>query len=91
MSCPTCSADMPILVPGPMLSYYLCERCGTVCAFNKSGERRHTFIPKLVERCRRFKKEMDDAFAVQGMFNVSLWDSLGIEESIHLPEERKVP
>ena len=81
MSCPTCGHTMQNVANFGSLSIYHCPRCGTV----KSEENYVTYVPEIVQRCREFA-EHDDGLQVQQR---PLWNRLGIEESIHLPNERK--
>lgn len=53
---------------------FYCERCGTA----KVGD--WIYVPSLIKRCKAFADEQDQ----------SKWITLGISESINLPNERKV-
>ena len=95
MSCPTCSATMQGIAHG----VFWCPRCGSLKNVTDNAE-----VPKLVERCREFggaiRKDPPWGFisnlnSVQTRFaeNViaalhRVWVKLGVEESIHPPEER---
>jgi hypothetical protein len=76
MSCPTCDHSMACV--GDFLFH--CERCGTL----RNDRLNYTVAPKLVERCRQFGETLGPAWG-------ALWHRLGIEESIALPHERKIP
>jgi len=62
-------------------TFFWCPRCGTI----KPCEDAEATAPTLVTRCRKF-----EAMYLRGSDEMSLeWNTLGIAESIHLPEERK--
>jgi hypothetical protein len=61
---------------------FWCLRCGTIRWHPLLPEKLTVdAAPKLVERVRKYRD--------QTFLDEHLWRSLGIEESIHRPEERK--
>lgn len=87
MPCPTCSHTVESL--GLTLDrrrFFWCPRCGTLVMQNTDDagevERVTSDAPKLVERCRKFRKVMTDGA------DACEWARMGIEESINLPENR---
>ncbi len=90
MSCPTCSHSMVCLGTdeGKGLKFFLCERCGTVKrvgAANPDSEF-GVYVPKLVERCREYERREVQQGNYPSIYET--WRRLGIEESIHRPEDR---
>ncbi len=86
MSCPTCSHTMELIGYCDGGSAYHCPRCGTVKHTNNFGDGEpRVYVPKLVERCRVFSKALGNA---TGKSLAVSWQTLGISESIHTPEER---
>jgi hypothetical protein len=82
MSCPCCDHTLAQIVPGVAH----CERCGTLVTETD------VYTPKLVERCRRFRNSVGEVvgFGSSELDMKRLWHRLGIEESIALPQERRV-
>jgi hypothetical protein len=58
-----------------------CPICGTI----RTGKETPTdAVPLLVPRCRKFAESFDEPLTT----GMSLWRTLGIAESINLPENR---
>lgn len=74
MACEVCDHTLSSLAPG----IFWCERCGSVKGCHADGS---TMMPKLVERCRSFGETLGPSWR-------QLWHRLGIDESIHKPEDR---
>lgn len=84
MSCPTCGHTMEKFLgsdPEDELNGWLCPRCGTLKMEDANATEPTIYVPKLVERCRRFEPLMSIDL-------LKCWHSLGLYESIHLPAER---
>lgn len=59
-----------------------CPRCGTIKDESPSGDPvREAGVPKLVERCRTLELMLDPV-------SLERWKSLGVADSINLPENR---
>lgn len=95
MACPTCDHTMHaigITGGGPT---FLCLRCGTFIQYFSIGSpERNLYVPKLVERCRKFRKTRHPSFKAEvGIFGdpvlAAEWERSGIAESINTPENRK--
>ncbi len=87
MPCPTCGHTVAMLcTTGTVLKsdYYHCPRCGTVVVETPDG-REEVYVPKLVERCQQLRDHMN-APADEPWRRI--WHTLGIAESINLPENR---
>ena len=88
MSCPTCSHTLGRLCIHESMSFYLCDRCGTVVVTilnaNPGTDNPRVYVPKLVERCRAFE---DEGWPKNGACTRA-WNRLGLAESINLPENR---
>ncbi len=78
MACPTCSHTMS----GLGHSVFHCPRCGTVRQSDA------VYVPALVWRVREFR---DQSNGGKGLAQSArdLWRSLGVEESLAPPGERK--
>ena len=88
MSCPTCDHTMQLFAQESNgLRVYWCPRCGTIRNVALSGHTNDN-TPKLVERCRRLNKVVQEGgpFGTPGVAAEVV--RLGILEAIHLPEER---
>lgn len=96
MSCPTCDHTMEGLGQNDRAdNIFLCPRCGTVKidAFGQHGDK--VYVPKLVERCRKFIGVIGANF-VHGSKEASAalpaieteWYRVGIAESINTPKDR---
>jgi len=84
MSCTTCGHTLGCLCNDVGVERIdLCERCGTVVVTR--GDWSEVYVPKLVERCRQF----EDRHPVFTGGDEALWHTLGIAESIRLPEDRR--
>jgi hypothetical protein len=83
MTCDTCGHTMQGLPTTPNRTLDWCPRCGTLKAVAESGFTT-TKEPNLVGRCREFGPVLLPSLR-------GLWHRLGIEESIHRPEERQAP
>lgn len=81
MSCPTCSALFACINYGEV-GVFQCERCGTLLVVHAVTGTSCTYVPKLVERCRKLAGVLagNDAF--------HQLRTLGIAESINLPGQR---
>jgi hypothetical protein len=68
---------------------YWCPRCGTLKRSNRvtEGPMDFVFIPKLVERCKKFIGIFIASFYGKDAIYAH-WHQTGIEESINIPEER---
>lgn len=86
MACPTCSHTMESINDVAVYRIFVCPRCGTVKTEVYTGDPNNwhveVYVPKLVERCREFRKVMTDGA------DACEWARLGIAESIDLPENR---
>lgn len=89
MSCPTCDHTMNFLTRAEDMNFYHCPRCGTaVVKIDPSSARNYpdrVYVPKLVDRCRRFETTHDSNSVAQK------WHRLGIAEAINTPENRPTP
>lgn len=98
MACPTCDhtmdnvcrEDTPVASGQLVVTrrVYYCPRCGTMTILHDATGRVDTYVPKIVERCRKFEKEV-----VVGMFRPGEaprddWTQIGIAESINPPGKR---
>ncbi len=83
MACPTCGHAMfPI---GECVK--ICPRCGTSIWPELDPDLPpRVYVPKLVERCRHFEQA---CVGKSRSGTDAAWKSLGIAESIALPEDRK--
>ena len=81
MACPTCDHTMQKINDSPYL--FWCPRCGTI-RFGENSHGVHETIeaPMLIRRCREFEANLTPLTRPQ-------WQSLGIPEAIHTPEERR--
>ncbi len=87
MSCPTCDHTMEGLgyCDGGMIFH--CERCGTVThAVATSLGPNRVYVPRLVDRCRRYEDMMRSERA-----DAYQWRRIGIAESINVPGKRGTP
>jgi ribosomal protein S27AE len=84
VSCPSCGHTMAMLFDSRDRTVWHCGRCGTV----RSGLLGHVedVVPKLVERCRQFARELSDDAGL-----LARWESFGVAESIDSPEDRPRP
>jgi len=64
----------------PNKDIFWCPRCGTLKAMLMSERASEIERPKLVDRCREYRKL--DVIADE-------WWRLGIEEAIHVPQDRR--
>jgi hypothetical protein len=85
MNCPTCDGAMDaIITPGsgvgaaPLIRW--CPRCGTM----KCGPA-DPCAPKLVERCREFRKTIRADYGSHCSLCRVNWKLLGLAECIHTP------
>ncbi len=88
--CPTCGHDATCLCAGST-TVWRCEQCGTVMTqrfTERDGDGFKTYVPKLVERCREFGKALADPCSHPVESDWWAWRRLGIQESIHKPEDR---
>jgi hypothetical protein len=76
MSCPTCDHTLDGIGHG----MFHCPRCGTLV----SHPRLLLVVPSLISRCRRFSHEC----LAQVPLLHDRWKSIGIAESIDVPEAR---
>lgn len=79
MNCQTCGHTFDCIFPSAL---WWCPRCGSIETRGTLGE--GTCTPQLVKLCREFEPAVFPKWQ-------DLWRRLGIEESIHTPEERKAP
>jgi hypothetical protein len=81
MACPGCSGTMQLMFLDPHRRIHHCPRCGAT----RSVLFGHTddVVPKLVERCRAFARELSDEPGL-----MARWETLGIAESIN-PERQR--
>lgn len=90
MPCPTCDHTMHVIVTDYAgMRHSLCPRCGThtVDHIGYGGipgavSRISTWVPKLVERCRKLRATVTDGA------DACEWDRLGVMEAIYKPEDR---
>lgn len=87
MACPTCDHTMQRIVDS--LSW--CPRCGTL---KTSGVPEHLEVerPKLIDRLRTYETRMRNADDDREMWGepvgLTVWNRIGISESINLPDAR---
>jgi tRNA(Ile2) C34 agmatinyltransferase TiaS len=83
MGCPTCDSTIESvgrLLDDPDCGVFHCPRCGTL----RVGG--YTYVPRLVERCRRLHDEVYHPPTEQ-----AVWHRLGIYEAIYPPDGRPAP
>ncbi len=92
MACPTCGHAWHWLSRGIMPIVEFCPRCGTING--KFFGEDDPIVPKLVGQCRAFEgglrrepRSVHSAAEVWGGLQVT-WHSLGIAESINVPDKR---
>lgn len=85
MTCPTCNHTMERIHE---VMVFQCPRCGTTRVEDSGTDGPSVYVPKLVSRCREFEKILVNAGM---MTNVQPWRTLGIAESINLPDARPKP
>ncbi len=73
--CPTCDKTMQLLFMDRERTIHHCPTCGTIRS-ELLGDF-DIIVPKLVERCREYEKELTNGA------NDWLWKQIGIAESIH--------
>ncbi len=88
MSCPSCSHTMQhVGITGNGGNVFHCPQCGTVS--QQYDAERFDYVPKLVPRCREYRKAMLTAREAGTNFGYdTLWHTLGIRESINREGER---
>lgn len=64
------------------VAVFWCPRCGTIRRKTHETERTEDDRPALVARCREFGDTLGPGWK-------TLWQQLGVEEAIRLPEDRK--
>lgn len=80
MACPNCGAEMLDLFGGNSAAIGAwCPRCGSL-----AGDK--TFTPWLVDRCREFEEAYIDTS--HNLLVRTVWQQLGIAESIHILADR---
>ena len=86
--CPVCTHTVSCVTGG----VWHCERCGTVVTSLDS-----VYMPKLVDRCRMFEDVLlageildpeQDTVTIDKLR--AEWRKIGIAESIHPPEKRRL-
>src|SRR5438552_1039935 len=84
MSCPTCGHTLAVIAD-ESLTVWQCERCGTVQTIHFAESEQKTYVPKLVERCRRLESVLRSrrAALMTGSNWREEWRCLGIAESIY--------
>ncbi len=84
MSCVSCGHTMEKVDD----YVFRCPRCGTMTVHWAGNSRSDTYVPKLVERVREFRRlhgtNLDEHMAAD-------WHRLGLDESVNPPAERKAP
>lgn len=88
--CPICSGTMAKVGERHGDGVFMCERCGTVKVEDDDRIYADIYIPKLVERCRVFEKDVLGHLTGALFDHLKIrWTTTSIAESIHRPEDRK--
>ena len=93
MACPTCDHTMHKLIGVGDYRYFLCPRCGTLKVEIDGAAEAVVYVPKLVERCRKYAvtvlpEASRFGHEIPGEVVRSEFHRLGITEAIYRPEER---
>lgn len=84
MSCPACDGTMQCL--DGQTAWFWCPRCGTVRHIFRADDSHEDTLPKLVGKCREFRRTLGPDYLSQFASCRADWQRLGIAEAIGEPE-----
>lgn len=87
-TCPTCTHTLAKLCSVGDATYSMCERCGTLRVRIAGATEAVVYVPKLVERCRKYAASVLSSNIMPSEIRTSEWVRLGIAESINVPTDR---